>query len=81
VISFLQFYMAKAKPRSIRLDEEIDLALDLYVEDLRKTDEKVSHNSVINEFCGDRLIAKKLRIEDRMTELEQRVAKLESKSG
>jgi uncharacterized protein YceH (UPF0502 family) len=71
--------MAKAKPRTIRLDEDIDKALDTYVDLLKETDSKVNYNSVINEFCGDRLIAKKLSIEKRVEKLEQKVANIEAR--
>lgn len=71
--------MAKAKPRTIRLDENIDKALDAYVETLKQSDSKANHNSVINEFCGDRLIAKKLSVEKRVETLEQKVANIEAR--
>jgi hypothetical protein len=71
--------MAKAKPRTIRLDEDVDKALDRYVDALKQIDAKANHNSVINEFCADRLIAKKQRIEDRVETLEQKVSSIEKK--
>lgn len=71
--------MAKAKPRTIRLDEDIDKALDTYVDLLRETDSKANYNSVINEFCGDRLIAKKSSIENRVEKLEQEVSKIKAR--
>ena len=71
--------MAKAKPRTIRLDENIDKALDAYVEALKQSDSKANHNSVINEFCGDRLIAKKSSIENRVELLEIKVADIEKR--
>lgn len=71
--------MAKAKPRTIRLDEDIDKALDIYVDLLKETDSKANYNSVINEFCGDRLIAKKSSIENRVEKLEQEVSKIKAR--
>lgn len=71
--------MAKADPRTIRLDKDIDEALNEYVRDLKKTDSKANHNSVINEFCGDRLIAKKLSVEDRVKALEQEVGEIKAR--
>lgn len=71
--------MTKSKPRTIRLDANIDKALDEYVGALKKTDSKANHNSVINEFCGDRLIAKKLSVEDRIESLEQKVSNIEKR--
>lgn len=70
--------MAKAKPRTIRLDEDIDKALDAYVEQLKETDSKANYNSVINEFCGDRLIIGRKSISDRVTELEVKVGNIEA---
>jgi len=71
--------MAKADPRTIRLDKDIDEALNEYVRDLKKTNSKANHNSVINEFCGDRLIAKKSSIENRVKTLEQKVSDIEKR--
>jgi hypothetical protein len=71
--------MAKAKPRTIRLDEDIDKALDTYVDLLKETNSKANYNSVINEFCGDRLIAKKSSIENRVELLEIKVADIEKR--
>lgn len=70
--------MAKAKPRTIRLDEDIDRALDAYVEKLKETDSRANYNSVINEFCGDRLIIGRKSISDRVTELEVKVGNIEA---
>lgn len=69
--------MAKAKPRTIRLDEDIDKALDDYVELLKATDSKANYNSVINEFCGDRLIHGRQSISDRVAILESKVSNIE----
>lgn len=71
--------MTKAKPRTIRLDEDIDKALDVYVEKLRAIDGKANYNSVINEFCGDRLITGKKSIEERVSALEQGIKQIETR--
>lgn len=69
--------MAKAKPRTIRLDEDIDKALDVYVEWLKETDSKANYNSVINEFCGDRLIVGTKSVSDRIAVLEVKMSNIE----
>lgn len=71
--------MTKARPRTIRLDEDIDKALDAYIEQLKKTDGKANYNSVINEFCGDRLILGRKSISDQVAMLEVRVSSIEQK--
>ena len=71
--------MAKAKPRTIRLDENIDKALDDYVEELKKTDSGATYNSVINEFCGDRLILGTQSVSDRVGIVETKIAAIEAR--
>lgn len=69
--------MAKAKPRTIRLDENIDKALDDYVEHFKQSDSKANYNSVINEFCGDRLILGTQSISDRVAILESKISNIQ----
>jgi hypothetical protein len=70
--------MTKARPRTIRLDKDIDKALDVYVEKLKKLDSSATYNSVINEFCSDRLILGTPSIIDRLQSLEAKIAKIDA---
>lgn len=71
--------MPKAKPRTIRLDDDVDKALDAYVEELRLADPKANYNGVVNGFCRDRLIDGKLGIEQRLQKVEQKVSDIEAR--
>jgi len=64
--------MPQAKPRSIRFNEKVDIAIEQ-----ESTRRKVAFSTVVNEYCSERIIAKEQTIYERLENLEDRLQKLE----
>jgi hypothetical protein len=65
--------MPQAKPRSIRFDENVDVAIER-----ESQGRKMAFSALVNEYCSERVIAKEPTIYERLENLEARLEKLES---